>query len=86
MMLFHSISLISDIFSIQKPTSFVLYSSCSSSGSEGSVLSPTDKVSIEPEMLMTCLREGFGITRRIHDRYFNEVKQSIPNRDPGKVG
>ena len=48
-------------------------------------MSPTDKVSIDPEMLMTCLREAFGITQRIHNQYYNQVRQLIPNKDPSKV-
>ena len=34
---------------------------------------------------MKLLRESFGITQRIHDRYFTEMRQAIPQRDPSKV-
>ncbi len=48
-------------------------------------MSPTDSISIDPDMMMKLLRESFGISQRIHERYYMEVKKNIPQRDSGKV-
>ncbi|XP_065072021.1 uncharacterized protein LOC135696529 isoform X2 [Rhopilema esculentum] len=73
---------------ISEPSDTPMATSATSKASpnlDDSVLSPTDKISIEPEMLMTYIRESFGITERIHEQYLNEVRQSIPNGSQSRL-
>eukprot|EP00794_Sanderia_malayensis_P005673 gene5673-6369_t len=49
------------------------------------LMSPTDATPIDVDIMMKLLRESFGINHRVHERYYMEMKKSIPNRDPSKL-
>ena len=65
---------------------FLILRATSVSLSDGaSAMSPTDAISIDPGMMMKLLMDSFGIKVRMHERYYTEMKKSIPQRDPSKV-